>query len=260
MPYSAEQVAHFVREAARWQDRASQLVGELSGRAYRHEQSRLLVTHGLGRRLMTLTRCIKRVYGLIPPDEEAPSREELQDAAIFLQSFLINVFGAQDNLACLWVWESGLQHNGREVRPEWIGLRPGNTVVRNSLSPQLREYLESMTGWFDYLENYRHALAHRIPLYIPPKRLDEEEVKEYRRLEASLVEAIRHSDFERYGAIMAEQARLGVFEPWMMHSYGPTDTDGRPVRFHGQMVCDLATVVDLGERMIAELDALERGP
>ena len=40
----------------------------------------------------------------------------------------------------------------------------------------------------------------------------------------------------------------------MMHSFGPAAEDGRPVMFHGQLINDLATVVEIGNRMLTELD------
>lgn len=36
---------------------------------------------------------------------------------------------------------------------------------------ELQAYLAEHDAWFEYLEDYRHALAHRIPLYIPPRQL-----------------------------------------------------------------------------------------
>jgi len=99
------------------------------------------------------------------------------------------------------------------------------------------------------LEDYRHALAHRVPLYIPPKQLNNEDADEWNRLENELSEAIRRRDFKGWDKIFAKQAALGTFEPIMMHSYGE---GARPVFFHSQMVCDLATVVEIGEKMLAE--------
>ena len=62
--------------------------------------------------------------------------------------------------------------DGAPLPPEWVGLRAKNTDVRDSLGQEFRQFLEGMSDWFKYLEDYRHALAHRIPLYrhspLPP--------------------------------------------------------------------------------------------
>lgn len=44
----------------------------------------------------------------------------------------------------------------------------------------------------------------------------------------------------------------------MQHTYGVNETDGKPVRFHGQLICDLATVVEIGEHVVTERRALNK--
>jgi hypothetical protein len=215
-----------------------------------------MAAQGVTRRLHTLIRCIEQVFELIPPDAENPSRQGIDDAAIWLQAFIINVYGAVDNLARLWVWEADVKYKGKPIPSMYIGLTPDNTAVRDSLSVAMQEHISGTDAWFGYLENYRHALAHRIPLYIPPKRMDDGAAAEWRRLETASFEAIKAGDFNLYDELMGQQSQLGVFEPWMMHAYGPDKDDGTPVRFHPQMICDLATVIEIGEKMLQELNSL----
>ncbi len=108
--------------------------------------------------------------------------------------------------------------------------------------------------WFEYLEDYRHALAHRIPLYIPPRTLDDAQAAEFHRLDAEITHALRERDYEKSGALQVQQGGLGVFQPVMTHSFGE---GARPVWFHGQMLNNLATVVDMGEHMLAQLTTLD---
>jgi len=198
-----------------------------------------------------------KVYDLIDPADANPPRDNITDASIFLQAFVFNVFGAVDNFARLWVWEKGvLNRKGNPLSNRQIGLMPSYDIVRESLSVPFQEYLTATAPWFEYLENYRHALAHRIPLYIPPSRLNDEAAARYHELEAAQVAALKAREHDRFDELFDAQAALGVFEPWMMHSYGPNDDDARPVMFHGQMICDLATLVEIGEKMVDELDAL----
>lgn len=257
MAYSEESITELAKGYREWHERERALSERLVTRVYREDGSRILAAQGLTRRLHTLRRCMEHVYNLLPPDAHEPPREAIDEAAIFLQAFVINAYGALDNLARLWIWESGLHGpKGKPVPQKWIGLGPNHEFVRSSLSQPFRDYLEGTSAWFTYLENYRHALAHRIPLYIPPRRLDDEAAKLYRRMEADMMVALKARDFDRYGELLGQQSRLGVFEPWMVHSVGPAEDDGRPVMFHGQLICDLATVVEIGEKMMAELDSL----
>lgn len=257
MTYSVEQIEEFGEQCAKWINRQHDLTTRILTHLYCKESTRTLAAHGLVRRIQTMAQCLKGVYNLVPLDAANPPRENIDDAAIFLQSFIINTYGAVDNLARIWVWETDLKKpNGGVLPQKWIGLSSGCEVVRASLSPPFREYLVATDAWFDYLENYRHALAHRIPLYIPPKRLDEAATARYRELEDRQQAALQEDDYDKFGELLDEQRGLGVFEPLMMHSYGPADEDGRPVPFHPQMICDIATVVEMAEKMMAELEAL----
>lgn len=225
-------------------------------RTYIQERSRILAAQGAARRLHTLTRCIEQVYNLVPPDSVLPPLDRIDDAAIWLQAFMINTYGAIDNYARIWVWEADVQHKGRPIKPMNIGLTADHTIVRESLSAEMQAYLATTNDWFRYLENYRHALAHRVPLYIPPKTMDDNAVNEWKRLEAESLAALKADDMDLHGQILAQQSQLGTFQPWMMHSFGPYEDDGTPVQFHSQMIIDLATVVEIGEMMLHELDTL----
>jgi hypothetical protein len=55
---------------------------------------------------------------------------------------------------------------GRQI--SWGGLRKTNTTVRVSFSVEFQEYLKGLNGGFENLGDFRHALAHRIPLHTPP--------------------------------------------------------------------------------------------
>lgn len=114
-------------------------------------------------------------------------------------------------------------------------------------------YLARVSDWFDYLENYRNALAHRIPLYIPPKQINQAEMDETQRLNDEIALAYRERRIHDLAGIRARQAALGHFEPVIMHSYGE---GARPIRFHVQMLADYATVVEFAENVTAEVDGL----
>lgn len=253
MTYTEQQIAQFGDHHAEWLRREDELTTRMVTRNFRQDETPEFVRHGLSRRLATLKHSLDRVFEALPPDEQQPSREALMDATSHLQTFVINVFGAIDNLARIWVMEAQIkQPNGRDLRPMQIGLTPDHGVVRATLSQRFRDHLATTDAWFGYLEDYRHALAHRIPLYIPPRQLDDEAAAEFRRLEEEMVAAMR--DRERYDGLRAEQSRLGVFTPLMMHSYGEA---ARPVYLHPQMICDFATVVEIGEYLLRELDDLQ---
>ena len=83
-----------------------------------------------------------------------------------------------------------------------------------------------MDGAFGEL---RHALAHRIPLYIPPYVIQHADVAAYDELAKKMNEAIMALDFAAYDNISAEQLKLGRFQPWISQSFSARWL--RPTRF-----------------------------
>lgn len=107
---------------------------------------------GVPRRLKVLARCITNVFAGIPPERnELPSRDELSDATINIQSFVFNVFGAVDNLAWVWMHQIGQKRqDGTPIPNGHIGFGPKNTSVRGTLSQEFQDYLSTLDKWFEH--------------------------------------------------------------------------------------------------------------
>jgi hypothetical protein len=255
VPYNPSDIEQIEAAAAEWFERGQNLATGFLTLQFQNQSAREFTQHGLSRRLNILRHSIDRVFYAIPLTETAPTRESVLDATCYLQTFVINAFGSIDNLARVWLAETRrAKPNGKPLSKNDIGFGPKNEIARTSLPQEFQTYLASTDDWFGYLADYRHALAHRIPLYIPPKVLNNENTTEYQRIEALIEPAIRERDFVRWDVLMNEQAALGVFEPVMMHSYGEK---AKPVRVHPQMVCDYATVVEIGEHTLRALEAMK---
>lgn len=220
-------------------------------RKYKSDRAKEYAAHGFGRRLGTLVRAIDQVYEILPPEmEDIPERDEVVDATIAIQSFILNTFGCLDNLAWIWVHEKDVKgSDGNALDPRRVGL--GSKEVRRSFSNEFRAYLERRQEWFDYLKDFRDTLAHRIPLYIPPYIVKPEAVDEYNRLERASGEAMARADINEYDRLQAEQKKLGRFRPWMTHSQFEKAPS---IVFHSQLIADYATVDEFGRAMLGELD------
>jgi hypothetical protein len=109
-------------------------------------------------------------WRLLPPEDyELPDKEKLTSVEIFLQAFIFNAFGILDNLAFVWVNERDVRkRNGLPLPLGRIGLSWDKDEVRKSIPAQMQDYLNMREPWFKHMENVRHSLGHRIPLYIPP--------------------------------------------------------------------------------------------
>lgn len=229
----------------------------LLARRYAAPRAKEFAIHGVSRRLRTMAHCIERVFAILPPErEEHPSMDELVDAVAYIQAFIFNCFACIDNLAWIWVCEQQLTTDRGETIPDaWVGLGKKSRVVRRSLPPDFRKYLKSLDTWFAHLENFRHALAHRIPLYIPPAVVPEQNLAQYELLEWQIAKARRKRNQNRYEQLKAAQQALTRYQPEMFHS--PDDKSKRIV-FHPQLLGDFGTVCELAKRMNTALDAEPR--
>ncbi len=250
MYFKEEDLAKLFDQLKTVTKKRARLTEQFVSRTFKNADAGEYARHGYARRLKTLDRSIAIVFRILPPDRtDIPSGDELADATINIQASIFNVFASLDNLAWILVRERNLaKEDGSALPNAWVGLGPGNTELRKNLSEEFRVYLEGMKDWFEHLEDFRHALAHRIPLYIPPYFVDPRDEKRYQEIEEQKALA---SNMEQYQALTSEQMALAQFRPVMVHSL---NQDSKLVVFHAQLLADFNTVIELGERMIQELD------
>ncbi|USI75483.1 integrase arm-type DNA-binding domain-containing protein [Sphingopyxis sp. USTB-05] len=221
-------------------------------------KGREFAIHGLCRRLNMIKHSADRIFDGLAPETVRPERDDLLDAAAFLQAFMLNVCGAIDNLAHIWCAELPVTApSGEPINRNEIGLRSRHKRVRRTLPIPMRDYLDQCSDWFAYIENYRDALAHRIPLYIPPQSLAPDDQVEFNRISSAWTDAVIARDWNLADKLMDALDRVGTFTPYFMHSFGE---QARPMLLHGQLVCDLATIVEIGENMIVALDGIPELP
>jgi hypothetical protein len=128
------------------------------------------------------------------------------------------------------------QREAAESRKEaQVGLGPKCETVRGSFSQEMRDSLTGLDPWFAHIIDFRDAFAHRIPLYIPPYIVSEQNEAEYAALE---VRKRATKDNHEYDRLSAEQQRLEEFHPVMKHAL---DDNKPPVVFHFQLVNDFLT-------------------
>lgn len=250
--YSEETLREIDEKKTKWLASADALILSYLRRKYGTEGAYEYSRHGLSRRIGALQHTLERTFSILPPDIRGfADKYARKDAEAFVQCFLVNVYGALDNIARIWCIETNVRSaKGDPIPDGMIGFGPKNTLVRKSLPENIRVYLEGCDSWFRYLESYRHAVAHRIPVYIPPSVLNDKEAAEFDRIESAIVQANKVGDFVRWSKLIDEQKTLGRFAPVIMHSFGES---ARPVALHAQMIADIATVVEIGEYVVNAL-------
>lgn len=126
MAYTDDQVSEFNQKLDAWLTREEALTTEFFTREFRVPSAHELVCHGLGRRFATLKHCINRTFETLPPNETEPGNMVLMDATSHLQTFVINTYGAIDNLARIWCIESNLRRKNGNSFPirDWTHADP----------------------------------------------------------------------------------------------------------------------------------------
>jgi hypothetical protein len=246
---ASEQIAKVDEKLGTVLPKYNEMLLKLPYLRFKHDKAAEYMRHGYSRRVGTLVRCIDNVFDLIPMEtENGPDKGVLTDAQINIQSFFANVSGCIDNLAWVWVYENELDC---KLQRNKVGLRAKHKEVRSTLSADFQAHLATLDPWFDYIVEYRDALAHRIPLYVPPGGAKTENADAYNDLERQIQEALYgKGDGYAYDRLKAEQEKLLVFQPLITHSVVETTAN---FAFHVQMVVDFLTVDELGSMLLAEL-------
>lgn len=208
--------------------------------------------HGFLRRCDILWDCVQKTFDIIPPDiNEKPSRDQTKDVTIFLHCFMVHVFGACDDLAWILVLEKDIKRpDGRKLPQSRIGFRKDNKIVRDQLPENMLGVLKGFQKWFDHVDEFRHSLAHRIPLYVPPFIVHPDNEADYLRLERDSFKAQVKGNLEDHRRLKKAQDDLTFFRPWFLHSF--LEKSPRVV-IHPQMLADFGAVIELGEATFLEL-------
>ena len=208
----------------------------------KEEKAKEFLLHGVARRLDVIERCVENIYSIFPLRRETLlSREELKDVDINLHAFFVNIFGLLDNMA----WVSVYERNRRKgINRKDVGLY--KITTQEILSDAFKTYLNSdrMKKWHDeYLKNYRDALSHRIPLYVPPKSLTSSQQKQVTDIEEKRSRAIQDRAFSLIDDLQKEEDGIGAPSPFFVHSL--TETDNKVVSLHAQVITDFGTVEEI---------------
>ena len=204
------------------------------------------LVQGVGRRLNILTRCLHNIFKIFPVEKtDLLPRDDLTDLDINLHAFFVNISGILDNLGWVFVYENDLFGSSEEGKIAKLGVGLFNKKTQIHLKPELNNYLKSkkMQTWYtEYSKNYRDALAHRIPLYVPPSALNKEEQEEYMLLEMQLWDFNSLEAILQHDEILDKQSKLGRACPLFAHSLN----EGSPPLFlHAQVIADFVTIEEI---------------
>ncbi|MGB8278953.1 MAG: hypothetical protein WCF20_13625 [Methylovirgula sp.] len=251
MPYSEGGVDQLYKVLYLLESKRIALADTYLSYPFAHPRAAEHASHGFGRRISLLATAARKVFEFLPPESvEIPSDQTRNSAELSLQAFILNVFGGIDNLAWVWFYETRLCDVTPRIRDVQVGLGPRCVRLRQSFGSDFQTYLEGLNDWFEGMQGYRHALAHRIPLYIPPYTVPDRNRAAYDEVTQKIWTAKRERNHHEMERLRAKQMSLATFSPIMMHSF---EENATPIFFHSQLLADFLTVEEIAQKMLAEL-------
>ncbi|MCP4406614.1 MAG: hypothetical protein GY807_02425 [Gammaproteobacteria bacterium] len=213
-----------------------------------NDKAKEYLMEGAGRRIYVVSRCIENIFRIYPIGQsERLAVDDLTDLGINLHAFFVNISGLFDNLGWVTAYEYDLFGNPKEGKlgRKDIGLFNGKN--QSHLPKPLRKYLQSgyLRDWYSkYSKEYRDALAHRIPLYVPPALLFKGDMKKLKQLETrkATLDLNKLEDIELHNDILDQINKLGEANPFFTHSYSE---GSQQMYMHAQVITDYATIEEV---------------
>lgn len=248
MYYSAKQASQLEQDRERVLEELSDLWISLArnlGPSLKTERAREYMGHGVCRRLQTIRGCIDNIFNIFPIDRtNLLNQEERVGLEINLHAFLINVHGIPDNLAWIYVLENDFKISPK-INPLQVGLFKKQT--KKHLPTEVCKYLNSavISNWHnEYAKNYRDALAHRIPPYVPPSTFTSENETMYKEINSSILEEYEKGNFDRALLLSQDLKSIGTICPAFTHSLVDAEACS-PMEIHSQILVDAMTVMEI---------------
>jgi hypothetical protein len=189
------------------------------------------------------------VFDTIAPDRKEPlPLNEMAAVSRDLNIIYINIRGAFDNYAWCIYHEREMGKTFKSVETQ-VGLFHGlfrKDVHLANLKGMLEEHIE----WNDDLKSRRDPSAHRMPLYVPPAILNEEEAARHEAIWKERQEAIRKGEYERDTELANEQHGLGRFRPHFLH-----DPDDGGIPIYPTVPNDIGKLIVIGSAIHKDLMA-----
>lgn len=215
--------------------------------------ARQYLLQGCGRRILTIRHALRSVYRIFPPSRATKlTQGELADTQINVHAFMMNLYGFFEN--CAWVlWHlNGLAAHVKNRREVTLF----NPKLQRHFPDKLRTYLAhpEMQRWHvEYLKSYRDALAHRIPVYLPPSEMTKEVGERYQALDLEKIARLKAMDLDGFARAESAQAELGTPCPFFLHSFSEEDPS-KLVYLHPQLLSDALTLVDFSDVFLSCLE------
>jgi hypothetical protein len=253
MAYDTDQCTKLLEELGATQTELHELLLSFlrASELIENTEATIYIREGFGRRIAILKHCLASIYRQFPPSTLVPlTQDQRQDVQIALHAFVMNLYGAFENLAWAFVIRHDLMSKFQHINKVGIFSKDLQRLIPEPIAI----YLTSKTflAWSkSYLKNYRDSLAHRIPLYIPPDELSSEHANRYAELDKLDAASLQTHDWDGLQENQTERDSLGrpsfMFLTSLMNKHGISP---KPMLLHPQLLSDAATLIEFSKNFL----------
>ena len=234
--YTPKDVAHLFEELGKIEKKRDSITIRFMSLELSDVVARRFLLEGALRRVSLVAQCIHQVFDELPPEMEGiPEKRTLNSATIALHAASINTFGVLDCLAHVWAKEFKIQRDGKPLPDNQIGLGRKHRRLWKSLDKRFRELVIQRKIWIENIGEFRDALAHKLPPYIPPHMVDPSKADDYRELGKTWYDSLDPIERAR---LENEMEGLAHFKAFLVHDYKVAP----PIAFHSQILVDFLTL------------------
>ena len=172
--------------------------------------------YGVGRRLLMIFFAFREIFLTATPERIHPlSRDETEKLSREINVIYMHIRGVLDNFAWCFLYEK---------EPNVIHSLPRTSVDLFSRKfkelpafSEIEHEILSHDSWNKEVKERRDPVAHRIPLYIPPSNVIEEEGETYGKLYREGVGHFNNLCFEDAQDKFDQLRNIGIFYPHFQH-------------------------------------------
>jgi hypothetical protein len=216
-------------------------------KSLKNPKAREYLVHGVKRRIDIINRCIENIFEIYQPNrKELLDIGLIEDLDINLHAFLINIYGVIENLGLFMAYENNLINPLRPEKKQRNDIGLYKKIFYTKLNKTLEDYFSHNNSrrWYEeYAKNYRDALAHRIPPYIPPMEVNEESIKNIKELDEKINNfKITKSNYDYFHKLLWQRWTFGSPANYFLHSF--SEKSGK-VLLHMQIIHDMITIEEI---------------
>ena len=212
-----------------------------------NQEAAYYMRYGGGRRMGMIFHGYNEIVWNAPVDRtKSLSRDEQHSLSGAINNIYMHLFGALDNFVLSILHE--------KETDAAAGLTPQQIYLFSPALGSLDAFrilhgeLDGLRQWFRDAKTRRNPVAHRIPFYIGPAVLSNEDADLYRGLDTQFYDAIKNMDFQLADEIDQRKDELGRFAPYFIHHPG----EGA-ISIYPTLPTDIANLIRIGRTVFALL-------